>query len=258
MRKLRRRLEFPASDAPQEDSIQPTPEELLFPGDHLPVRDGTVLNLHVDAGPGRLVELFTQYGSDKGWVGDAPTPWPWPPHNYADIYELLLAPRRRSARIVLECGIGSNRPEVRSNMSSTGMPGASLRAWRDYFPAAEIIGIDIDPESLFSEDRIRTALVDQTDPKSIADFLASERIGQIDVVIDDGLHEFHAGRTLFNGIFPVLAESGIYIIEDVGDDDLIQYREFFAERRVLAAFLRIHRPGLPIGDNSLIVVQAAC
>lgn len=234
----------------------PSPEELLFPGSHLPVLDGTVLNLFVTAREPRLRALFTQHGSDKGWSSDVPTPWPWPPHNYAEVYELVLGPLRSSARLIVECGIGTNSPDVPSNMSVTGRPGASLRAWRDYFPQARIIGLDVDPGCMFSEDRISTAVVDQTDRGSIAAFLQQSSIENIDVVIDDGLHVFDAGRVLFEMLFPRLSTSGVYIIEDVGDDDLVLYREFFADRPGLtASFMRLHRPGIPIGDNSLVIVQ---
>ena len=36
-----------------------------------------------------------------------------------------------------------------------------------------------------------------------------------DIIIDDGLHTFDAGVTLFNNSFSKLKKSGIYIIEDV-------------------------------------------
>jgi hypothetical protein len=250
----RRARSTPAT--PVVPQASPSPEELLFPGSHLPVFDGTVLNLFVTAREPRLRDLFTQHGSDKGWSSDVPPPWPWPPHNYAEVYELVLGPLRRSARLIVECGIGTNSPDVPSNMSVTGRPGASLRAWRDYFPEARIIGFDIDPGCMFREGRISTAIVDQTDRESIAAFLQQSSIGNIDVVIDDGLHVFNAGRVLFEMLFPRLSTSGVYIIEDVGDDDLVRYREFFADRPDLtASFVRLHRPGIPIGDNSLVIVQ---
>ena len=46
-------------------------------------------------------------------------------------------------------------------MGPMGKPGASVRAFRDYFTKAKIFGADIDSEILFSEKRIKTYKVDQ-------------------------------------------------------------------------------------------------
>ena len=46
-------------------------------------------------------------------------------------------------------------------MGPKGKPGASVRAFRDYFTKAQIFGADIDSEILFSEKRIKTYEVDQ-------------------------------------------------------------------------------------------------
>lgn len=252
----RRRASQRPSVSPAEDrSAPPTAERLLFPGLHLPVEDGVILNLHSDSTGISLADLFTEHGSDKDWTGPDASPWPWPPHNYAPVYELLLASRRMHAQIVVECGIGTDREDVASNMSRFGAPGASLRAWRDYFPHAEIFGLDIDDRVLFSEDRIHTYKVDQTDRDSIDRFLLESSMKSIDVVIDDGLHEYRAGRTLFAALFPIVRSGGIYVIEDVGDDDLVAYRRYFASSGIPASFVRLHRPDLAIGDNSLVIVQ---
>ena len=55
-------------------------------------------------------------------------------------------------------GIGSLRAEIPSNMLFGGayQPGASLRGWRDFFPNAQILGLDVDASILFEEERIRT------------------------------------------------------------------------------------------------------
>jgi len=255
----RRRATEGQSTSSTEDhqSVLPTAAQHLFPGQHLPVEDGVVLNLHNESPDVSLADLFTKHGSDKDWTGPDASPWPWPPHNYALVYELLFASRRMHARTVVECGIGTDREDVLSNMSRFGAPGASLRAWRDYFPNAVIFGLDVDERVLFSEDRIRTFRVDQTDPGSIDRFLVESSIRSIDAIIDDGLHEFRAGSTLFAALFPVLSPGGIYVIEDVGDDDLVAYRKHFASAGIPASFLRLHRPDLPIGDNSMVIVQKA-
>ena len=49
------------------------------------------------------------------------------------------------------------------HMPIDSTPGASLRAWRDFFPNATILGADLDREVLFEEERITTGYMDQTD-----------------------------------------------------------------------------------------------
>eukprot|EP00927_Polykrikos_kofoidii_P040709 TRINITY_DN34751_c0_g1_i2.p1 TRINITY_DN34751_c0_g1~~TRINITY_DN34751_c0_g1_i2.p1 ORF type:complete len:163 (-),score=16.10 TRINITY_DN34751_c0_g1_i2:66-554(-) len=91
-----------------------------------------------------LAALMREYGTDKML------------HNYGKVYDFILAPLRCQVRAVLEIGIGTLRPDVPSTMAPTAQawdpslrpysPGGSLRMWRDYFPLARVIGVDIDPE----------------------------------------------------------------------------------------------------------------
>jgi hypothetical protein len=103
----------------------------------------------------------------------------------------LFATIRDDAKKIFECGIGTNNEDVQSNMTANGIPGASLRGWRDYFWNA-----------------------DQTDPESIKNMW--EQIGEsdFDVILDDGLHEAHANITLLENSWDKLRHNGIYIIED--------------------------------------------
>jgi hypothetical protein len=78
--------------------------------------------------------------------------------------------------LIFECGLGTNNPNLASNMTDTGMPGASLRVWRDYFRNAKIYGGDIDKEILFEEDRIKTFYVDQLDTSSINSYVEEYKL----------------------------------------------------------------------------------
>ena len=100
--------------------------------------------------------LFDKYGSDKGEVNNIGNPYVWPSHNYADVYELMFRLRKDDVKLVIECGLGTSNPDLKSSMGVNGKPGASLRVWKDYFPNAKILGVDIDKEVLFSENRIET------------------------------------------------------------------------------------------------------
>jgi hypothetical protein len=100
--------------------------------------------------------------------------------------------------------------------SRHSIPGGSLRAWRDYFPNADIIGIDIDSDVMFTEDRISTYVCDQTKTESINNFIKKANLqpNTLDIIIDDGLHEFNANITLFENTKHLLKDNGIYVIED--------------------------------------------
>ena len=119
-----------------------------------------------------------------------------------------------AVRSLVEIGLGTNNPEVVSTMGSAGHPGASLRAFRDYLTGARIYGADVDKRILFSEDRISTCYVDQTDPASFAE-LESLVGPAIDVVIDDGLHAPNANLSVLNFALERLSVGGWVVIEDI-------------------------------------------
>ena len=197
-----------------------------------------------------LAQLCQHHGSDKGANGDVQSL-----HNYTDFYEILFAPNRTGIRHVLECGIGRDGPGEKAK-GTNGYPGASLRVWRDYFPNAQIVGVDILPNVLFTEERIQTYCVDQTDPNSIAAFLNKLDDRKFDYIIDDGLHEYHAGITFFESVAEWLSDDGIYIIEDISKKQLILYAEYFDKKAggYHARIVNLHRPNSKLGDNSLIMI----
>lgn len=163
-----------------------------------------------------LSELTKQYGSDKGSpIDDDISLSGWKTHLYTDIYHMLFFGMRNNVSNVLEVGLGTNNDDVLSSMGSNGLPGASLRAFRDYFPNANIYGADIDERVLFEEDRIKTFYVDQTNPAIIYNMLVDMGVEEFDIILDDGLHTHEAAITLLENTFYKLKSGGIYIIEDV-------------------------------------------
>ncbi len=165
----------------------------------------------------QLATLFEFHGSDKGSSQKGTNhPSGWPYHHYAPIYSLFLDSIRASVTRFLEVGIGTTSSNFPSSMGQNGTPGASLRGWRAYFPNAEIIGLDVDPDSLFTEERIQTYCVDQSEPESIADFFKANSENPFDVIVDDGLHREHAAEIFFKNSFQYLKPGGYYFIEDAG------------------------------------------
>lgn len=138
--------------------------------------------------PTELCKLAIKYGCDK-----EPSNY----HHYTPYYNELF--QHKLIKRVLEIGI---------------FRGASLRMWRDYFPEAEIFGIDIDPTCLFQENRIHTYQCDAGNEEHL-DNIAVQLGGNFDIIIDDGSH-YPEHQMLSAKIMPkYLSKNGIFIIEDV-------------------------------------------
>lgn len=122
-------------------------------------------------------------------------------HHYLAIYGRHLQDKKSLRPLrVLEIGVQN---------------GGSLQMWRKYFgPAATIFGIDIDPICKgFEEDGCQIRIGDQSDPKFIAGVI--DEMGGVDVIIDDGSHIASHQLATFQTAFPLLADGGLYIVEDL-------------------------------------------
>jgi hypothetical protein len=140
-----------------------------------------------------LKMLATVYGSDK-----------WNVHRYAQHYEEHFRNFRRKSINVLEIGIGGYDDPKRG--------GRSLRMWRAWFPKARIHGIDIFDKSPHNERRIITHQGSQTDAAFLDGVI--EKIGRVDIIIDDGSHSSADVIATFGLLFPRLADGGYYAVED--------------------------------------------
>jgi SAM-dependent methyltransferase len=160
-----------------------------------------------------LCEIMIRNGSDKsGLVGKGN-------HNYGFLYHKLFSKFIGKNINILEMGIGATDPSIPFNMGVNGRPGASLRAWRDYFINADVYGLDIDKKVLFHDDKIITYFCDQSNPEIIKETL-SNQFSEIffDIIIDDGLHEYEPNITFLENVIHKLKPNGYYIIEDVRYD----------------------------------------
>jgi cephalosporin hydroxylase len=149
-----------------------------------------------------LKNLLNNYGSDKSNC-----------HNYNYLYGVILADRKNISN-VFEIGLGTNNTDVVSNMGIHGRPGASLRAFRDFCPNANVYGADIDKRVLFEEDRIKTFFIDQTDPTSFPPILENLP-KEFDLVIDDGLHTPNANIASLDFALKLIKKGGWAVIEDI-------------------------------------------
>lgn len=149
-----------------------------------------------------LKKLFCKYGSDKSTS-----------HNYHFVYGKVLK-NPSAVTALLEIGLGTNNKDVVSNMGVQGLPGASIRAFRDYLPAAKVYGADVDKRILFEEERIKTFYVDQTNLDTFND-LGRNVCKDFDLIIDDGLHSPNANIAVMLFALNRLKVKGWLVIEDI-------------------------------------------
>jgi hypothetical protein len=141
-----------------------------------------------------LTQLAKKFKTDK-----------WGNHRYTPHYQRHFRPWRDRAMNVLEIGIGG--------YARDGEGGASLRMWKAYFPNAQIFGLDIRDKSFVDQPRIRTFQGSQTDPAILKSIVAAA--GDLQIIIDDGSHRPEHIIESFGILFPLLADDGIYVIEDI-------------------------------------------
>lgn len=179
-------------------------------------------------------------------------------HNYTEVYHSLFKTKVDDVLNVFELGLGTNNPNVPSNMGIHGVPGASVRGWRDYFPKASIFGADIDRNILFTEDRITTMYCDQRNPAVIHNMWSS--LPDMDIIIEDGLHQYDANVTFFENSIHKLKAGGIFVIEDIVNADIPRFIRKFEEWREkfpgLTFETRMLRHPVNSHDNNLAIVRS--
>lgn len=180
-----------------------------------------VVSAQVDRDMGyrsELRRLLSQHGSDKVGCG------------YVPVYESVFKRLRHESLRLLEVGIGTMIPDVPSSMryvfvqDGAYTPGASLRAWRDYFVNAEIYGLDVQPDCMFTAERITTLMCDSLDRAA-----CDAALGDLafDIVIDDGWHRAEAQVRTFENLWPRVKAGGYYFIEDVHPPLMNEWRRVF-------------------------------
>jgi spermidine synthase len=121
-------------------------------------------------------------------------------HNYLDFYQKHLPGRDFKGRL-LEIGV---------------MDGLSVRMWREYYPDAEIVGIDIKDMSMFHNtdwnvpESVKLITADGTKAKDM------KPLGKFDIILDDGSHYMKDQQKSFELLYyNQLNEGGLYILEDL-------------------------------------------
>jgi len=206
-----------------------------------------------------LCEIMGRHNSDKGHINITNSH-----HNYTTFYHSIFKDLCKEKLRIFELGLGTNNVALPSNMGENGRPGASLYGWSEFFPNSDIFGADIDLDTLFNTDKIKTFYCDQTNPEVIAEMWNEPMLhDNFDIIIEDGLHTFDANVCFFEHSIHKLNPNGYYIIEDITNHDSQLFVDKIKEWEVEYKDHSFTMLTIPNGrnnyDNRLIVVhKLAC
>ncbi len=150
-------------------------------------------------------------------------------HPYTVPYSLLFEPMRKKPIKFAEIGV---------------FRGASLHAWRRYFPSARIFGFDNDENNLnfIASQRWPGVFLDKMDASqatSIHENLNKYvQDGELfDVILDDASHNPEHQVEVIKTALPFLKQGGLLIIEDIFRERTTEpYETVFPQVRDLVSF----------------------
>jgi cephalosporin hydroxylase len=156
------------------------------------------------------------------------------------MYDLWLPPYRDRATNVVEVGV-------------CHYGGGSVLALAEYFRNATVWAVDTDRSKcckyVFDHPRIRFVHGD-----AYKDGIASLLPNQIDVVIDDCLHEATDQLKLLRLLLPSLATDGIYVVEDCIATDWIRILPELWDMGLSHILVDCQKKGAP-GVSCLVKLQ---
>lgn len=121
-------------------------------------------------------------------------------HNYCEKYEKYFPFNRLEPLKILEIGV---------------FDGQSLLTWKEYYPNAIVVGLDINNTCSKYTDAINNIWVEIGSQNDI-EFLNKivSKWGPFDMILDDGSHMNNDVIFSFNNLINHVKPSGIYVVED--------------------------------------------
>lgn len=159
--------------------------------------DPDLFELRTDFDPALASAAATRF--ERLFYGHQGRPvFKWP--QYLPIYDAVLTPFVGRPCTLLEIGVAG---------------GGSLQLWREFLgPQCRILGVDIEPGALsLAGPGVDIMIGDQGDPAFLDD--VAQRVGAIDIVVDDGSHQVAHQILAFELLFPRMKPGGVYICEDL-------------------------------------------
>jgi hypothetical protein len=168
-----------------------------------------------------LTEIFDKSGGDKGSYFAHKGTTTNLAHNYTQVYEKYMKSFRNDEVNFLEIGLWC-----------PFFPGASVKAWNEYFTKVNYFGIDIVDCTHLSDEKVKISIVDQRNVSQLKTFISDKE--KFKFIIDDGCHEEDAIIISLGNLFPHLESGGVYFIEDlhvVNKENLYKLRtkNFFSD-----------------------------
>jgi hypothetical protein len=108
--------------------------------------------------------------------------------------------------------------------------------WAEYFPQAQVYGLDVRPSTLINEGRIHSFVCDQSKPEQLCKALTDHRI-EPDLVVDDGSHLWSHQISTYRALYPLLKAGVVYIVEDLHTSSIKEYKD--QEQSPLAFFSQL-------------------
>lgn len=136
----------------------------------------------------KISDILETYETDKNNATE---------HSYGEYYNKLFAQYAKESPIsILELGV---------------QRGGSLLAWKEYFPNAEVIGVDITDTRLekYKQDRVTFIKAD------LMEAIPLLKDKYFDIIIDDADHFDGTNAFVVKNYYPLLKDGGVIVIEDI-------------------------------------------
>jgi hypothetical protein len=120
-------------------------------------------------------------------------------HNYGDAYESLFpvpSLDRACLRLMMEVGVAD---------------GSCLCAWREVFPNATIVGMDIHHSDKAHGERIEFHIGDQRVQRDCENAAGGR---QFDLIVEDATHELPNTLMTMLYLWPFVRPGGLYVVEE--------------------------------------------
>lgn len=145
-------------------------------------------------------------------------------HNYCEKYEKYFTFDRLEPIKILEIGV---------------YDGDSLKTWKEYYPNATVIGIDIMEKCYEYTNKFKNIWVEigsQNDEQFLKDIC--QKWGPFDMILDDGSHQNSDVIFSFNHLFESIKTGGLYVVEDCATSYWEEWGGGFKKENTMIEFFK--------------------